>query len=565
MNNINGRVSANMVGANLSSAMTNFIPITQAWSQVSTKNLMRGMYESIKNTLKNDGFDQNSVYLTNRTQQADTLYKTTLDKVNQKLGLLFEGIDSFTSNTIVRAKYYENLDKGMSEQSAIENADEFAKDVMAGRSKGDQPTIFNTKNPLYKMFTAFQLEVNNQYGYMFKDIPADLGDEGKDKLAMAFMKMFIGAWLYNMITEKITGRKAAFSPIDMAVDEYKIATSDQDFSTKVQNIAKDVAQETPFLGGIMGGGRLPLQSAIPYENPLDMVTKTFENIGKALGDDEDKKKTAINSLKKEWLKPVYYIALPFAGGQIKKSVEGMAMYNENLPVAGSYTDAGKLRFEADTSPQGRLQALLFGQYASENAREYFDKGYTPLTEKQINEALDANLPIGEYREVKKGLTKVANEAKENNESQAEAKTNYIYNLPLSDEQKNVLINNTLNRKEDIDLTNYGDYGSLEEFDYATKNPTKYKTITQITDYDTYQTYKEDIAAIKEKYSTTDERKSAVFNYINNLNLNMYQKLMLQKMAAGYSIKTYKRDMQNYIESLQMTAEEKQQIDNELFS
>jgi hypothetical protein len=381
---------------------------------------------------------------------------------------------------------------------------------------------------------------------------------------MAFMKMFIGAWLYNMITEKITGRKAAFSPIDMAVDEYKIATSDQDFSTKVQNIAKDVAQETPFLGGIMGGGRLPLQSAIPYENPLDMVTKTFENIGKALGDDESKKKTAINSLKKEWMKPVYYIALPFAGGQIKKSVEGMAMYNENLPVAGSYTDAGKLRFEADTSPQGRLQALLFGQYASENAREYFDKGYTPLTEKQINEALDANLPIGEYREVKKGLTKVANEAKENNESQAEAKTNYIYNLPLSDEQKNVLINNTLNRKEDIDLTNYGDYGSLEEFDYATKNPTKYKTITQITDYDTYQTYKEDIAAIKDKYSTTDERKSAVFNYINNLNLNMYQKLMLQKMAAGYSIKTYKRDMQNYIESLQMTAEEKEKIDKELF-
>lgn len=52
MQNINSRVSANMVGANISSAVTNFIPITQAWSQVSTKNLMRGVYEGIKTTIK---------------------------------------------------------------------------------------------------------------------------------------------------------------------------------------------------------------------------------------------------------------------------------------------------------------------------------------------------------------------------------------------------------------------------------------------------------------------------------------------------------------------------------
>ena len=611
MNNINGRVSANMVGANLSSAMTNFIPITQAWSQVSTKNLMRGMYESIKNTLKNDGFDQNSVYLTNRTQQADTLYKTTLDKVNQKLGLLFEGIDSFTSNTIVRAKYYENLDKGMSEQSAIENADEFAKDVMAGRSKGDQPTIFNTKNPLYKMFTAFQLEVNNQYGYMFKDIPADLGDEGKDKLAMAFMKMFIGAWLYNMITEKITGRKAAFSPIDMAVDEYKIATSDMDLPTKVQNIAKDVAQETPFIGGIMGGGRLPLQSAIPFENPLDMVTKTFENIGTALGDDEDKKKTAINSLKKEWMKPVYFVALPFGGGQFKKMNEGMAMYNKNLPVAGSYTDAGKLRFEADTSPQGKLQALLFGQYASENAREYFDKGYTPLSEKQINEALNANLPMAEYREINQGISNAKALAKANKENQTAAMYDYINSLPLSDEQKNSLINSKQGNsnevkddngyikytdgskaywydaendivynskyrevKKDIneltkysnmkDVSNYGNYGSYEEFTYATNNPTKYNTIKQITDYEQYNIYKDEIAAIKENYKTTEGKKKAVAKYINGLSLNQYQKVMLYKMAGGYSIKEYSKQLEGYINGLDTTTYDKYEIYDELF-
>lgn len=556
MQNINSRVSANMVGGNISSALTNFIPITQAWSQLSTKNLMKGMYESIKASIKDDGFANNSVYLTNRTKKADRLYKSGIDKINDKLGIPFEAIDSFTSNTIVRAKYHDNIEKGMSEQEAIRNADEFAKDVMAGRSKGDMPTIMNQKNPLMKLMTAFQLEVNNQYGYMFKDIPADLGDEAKRKLVGAFIKMFFGAWLYNQLSEKITGRKSAFSPIDMAIDDIKTATNENlDLGDKISAIAKDTAQELPFVGGLLGGGRLPIQSAIPYENPLEMVTGTISDISKTFDEDESKKKNAIKKLMKEWSKPVYYVAMPFGGGQIKKTVEGISMYNENLPVAGSYTDSGKLRFEAPEDTLGKLQAAVFGQYASKNAREYFDNGYQPLTEKQINTALDAGLNINEYREYNSGI-----KAQENNND----KINYINNLPLENEQKNVLANEVLKRKEKVDISDYGNYGSLEEFDYANKNPGKYNAITQITDYDSYNEYKKKINEIKDQYEDTNERKQAVFSYINSLELNKYQKLMLQKLASGYSIKNYKREMQNYINSLELSAAEKQQIDDALF-
>lgn len=556
MQNINSRVSANMVGGNISSALTNFIPITQAWSQLSTKNLMKGMYESIKDSIKDDGFANNSVYLTNRTKQADRLYKSGIDKINDKLGVPFEAIDSFTSNTIVRAKYHDNIEKGMSEQEAIRNADEFAKDVMAGRSKGDMPTIMNQKNPLMKLMTAFQLEVNNQYGYMFKDIPADLGDEAKRKLVGAFIKMFFGAWLYNQLSEKVTGRKSAFSPIDMAIDDIKTATNENlDLGDKISAIAEDTAQELPFVGGLLGGGRLPIQAAIPYENPLEMVTGTISDVSKTFDEDESKKKNAIKKLMKEWSKPVYYVAMPFGGGQIKKTIEGISMYNENLPIAGSYTDSGKLRFEAPEDTLGKLQAAVFGQYASKNAREYFDNGYQPLTEKQINTALDAGLNINEYREYNSGI-----KAQENNND----KINYINNLPLENEQKNVLANDVLKRKEKVDISDYGNYGSLEEFDYANKNPGKYNAITQITDYDSYNEYKKKINEIKDQYEDTNERKQAVFSYINSLELNKYQKLMLQKLASGYSIKNYKREMQNYINSLELSAAEKQQIDDALF-
>ena len=556
MQNINGRVSANMVGANISSALTNFIPITQAWSQVSTKNLMKGMYEAIRNTIKDDGFANNSTYLINRTQQAERLYQTKLDKINKKLGIPFEAIDSFTSNAIVRAKYYDNLEAGMTEAQAMDNANEFAKDVMAGRSKGDMPTIFNQKNPIMKLFTAFQLEVNNQYGYMFKDIPVDMGDEAKEKLIGAFIKMFLGAFLYNQIAEKVTGRKSAFSPIDMAIDDIKTMTNENmDIGEKLSAIVTDTAQELPFVGGVMGGGRLPIQGAIPYENPLEMITETLSDASKVFDGDEATKRTAINNLKKEWSKPLYYVAMPFAGGQIKKTVEGLSMYDSNLPIAGSYTSSGKLRFEADTSPLGKLQAAVFGQYASKNAREYFENGYTPLTENQVNEALETNMNISEYREYRNGLKK---------QETTEDKVNYIYNLPLDDEQKNILVNNALNRKDDIDISGYGEYGSLAEFDYANKNPEKHAAIMQITDFNSFVSYKEDIDEIKEQYDNVNARKNAVKKYINSLSLNQYQKLMLERLAGGYSIKNYKSQMQRYINSLELTKEEKEAIDSALF-
>lgn len=613
MNNISGRVSANMVGANISSAMTNFIPITQAWSQVSTKNMLKGIYTTIKASIKDDGFTKNSVYLTNRTNQADRLYKTSIDKVNQKLSIPFEAIDSFTSNTIVRSKYYENLDHGMSEIEAIDNADEFAKDIMAGRSKGDSPTIFNKKNPIAKLFTAFQLEVNNQYGYMFKDLKVDIGKEAKAKLASAFMKMFLGAWIYNIISEKVTGRKSAFSPIDIAIEDSKVLTNDDlDLSSKIEKIATNTAQEIPFLGGVLGGGRLPIQSAIPYDDPLSMILSTGENVGNLF--DNEKRDKAIKSLTKEWSKPVYYLALPFAGGQIKKTKEGLDMYNENLPLAGSYTDSGKLRFEADTSPLGMLQSAVFGQYASENAREYFEKGYSPLSEKQVSEALSINLPINEYREINKGISSAKKEAKEKGKNQTEAMYDYVYNLPsLTNKQKNILINNKLKNSDEIkddngyikyvdkdnniywydkknnmlynkfyskqdfeklanltksssmkDISDYGNFESLEEYNYSHSNPSKYKAITQITDFSSFKKYEYEIRKIKYEYSKDLERKKAVFEYINSLSLNQYQKLMLQKLAGGYSIRDYESQMFNYIEKLELTKQEKQDLHKELF-
>lgn len=102
------------------------------------------------------------------------------------------------------------------------------------------------------------------------------------------------------------------------------------------------------------------------------------------------------------------------------------MYDSELPIAGSYTDSGKLRFEADTTPLGKAQAALFGQYSSQNAQEYFDKEYSPLTEKQINTVIESGLSVDEFRKYSDGLKEKNNVGE---------KVDYIANLPYSNSTK----------------------------------------------------------------------------------------------------------------------------------
>lgn len=556
MSNIQNRVSANMVGANISSALTNFIPITQAWSQTSTKNLMRGIKESIAIQFKDDGFADNSTFLTNRTKNADRLYKTGLDTVNDKLGFIFDKVDEFTSNAIVRGKYYDNIEKGMSIQEAMSNADEFAKDVIAGRSKGDMPTVFNKKNPLAKLVTAFQLEVNNQYGYMFKDIPTDLGGEAKEKLVGAFVKMFLGAFFYNMLAEKITGRKSAFSPIDIALDTYKTATNEKlSLGEKVKSIGGDLIGEAPFLGGVAGGGRLPIQAALPS------VSDTVSSVADLFDMNVENKTSAINTLKKELSKPLYYVALPFAGGQLKKTIEGLSMYNEDLPIAGSYTNSGKLRYTVSEDLGTKIKAGIFGQYSVKEAKEYFDEGYSPLTEKQTQELVELDIPMSDYRQYKnklKEIDKIKQDEIDDGTSKLEMKLDYINELDLSNEQKNILANNATTRKGKIDMSKYDEYSGLEEMDFATKNPSKYKVIKTVADYKTYNNYSEQIKELKEKYSIDTQKKRATVDFINDLPLNVEQKAVMIKLNYN-SINDNNPIIVNYINNLDLDTKEKIEI------
>lgn len=427
MTNLSNRVSGNMVAGSVSSALTNFIPITQSWVEVSPVNSLRAMGETIRSTIRDDGTVNKSDFLTNRLNKSENLYKTYWDKVGKGVSFLMDAIDSFTSQTVWRSKYIQNMSKGMSENEAIKNADIFAANVMADRSRGNQPTLFDSKSPVAKVFTAFQLEVNNQYGYFFKDAPQDIANKSKARLAAGYATAFFGAYAYNALYSSLTGRDAAFDPIGIIQDLLKDLGfgGDDDEEEEIapvdvlMNLTNSILEEVPFIGGLLGGGRIPISSAMPYGGIMEAFEGTLQDISEG----------NVKSLTKEWLNPVYYLAMPMGGGQIRKTNQGIAMFSDEHPVAGSYTDSGSLRFPVEETPWNVAQAAVFGQYANKNARTYFDEGYAPLKENQIKEYAKADMPIADYWKYREGLKDL--------DKQSE-KASYINGLDISKKQKDVL-------------------------------------------------------------------------------------------------------------------------------
>jgi len=471
MQNISNRVTANMVVGSFSSALTNFIPITQSWAEVSPVSSLLAMRDTIKSYIRKDSsVVDNSDFLTNRLRKSKKLYQSTWDKAIDKLGGMMEAVDNFTSQVVWRSKYRENMKAGMSENEAIKNADQFAENVMAGRSRGNNPTIFDAKNPFIKIATAFQLEVNNQYGYLFKDVPQELRNEVKGKLVAGYAKVFIGAWFYNMAYSALTGRDAALDPIGIIEDLLKdLGLGDDEEPEEpaeiIGNLTESVAEELPFIGGFLGGGRIPISSALPYDDS-DGFVGAVRDLSEDVANWTD---GGWKNFAKEMANPASYLLLPAGGGQAKKTIQGLGMYSDKHPIAGSYTKSGKLRFAVEDTPLSKLQAALFGQWSGKNAREYIEEGRSPLGEKQTQELIDTGLPMADYWKYRDGLKE---------QSGTQEKIEYIAGLDLPIATKNILVNNAVNRETPIDLTEYDNLSGYEEFDFFSKNKELYNFLKE---------------------------------------------------------------------------------------
>ena len=387
--NVQSRVSANMVGANISSALTNFIPLTQASAVIDAPHLLQATWDTVKGAIKSDGFAEQSNFLVNR-RGSDKLYKTAVDKLAGATNLM-SLFDNITSEIINRGRYYQNVSNGMNEADARAEADKTSANIMADRSKGSMPTVFNQSSPVTKLLTAFQLEVNNQYSYLLKDIPREFKDKVVGNLIWGFTKMFIGAWLYNELYERMTGRRAALDPINIVTETIGDVAEGKKASEVALNLGKEVVEEIPFVGGFWGGGRLPISSALP---DVGEVAKA----GISLFEEGDKKK-AWQTLISEIAKPVFYILPPFGGGQLKKSVEGLYTYAKGGNYGINSKGEETLKYPVEQTLANLAKSALFGKWSTKEAVNYVDNGFKSLSVNQTEsykKAMEAGITSEQF-------------------------------------------------------------------------------------------------------------------------------------------------------------------------
>ena len=448
LNALNRQVGSNMVGYNISSSLTNFLAPVQALAKSRPDDFIKGFAQTVFNRVgsivgQGDGFADASPVMIRR-KGADAFYRTPWQKLADPGYVLMGAVDDFSTEMIARAKYNELTRKGMDSQQAHYETDKWVSRLMGDRSLGQQPQLYNSK--MLGLVTKFQLEVRNQLDSQFYDTIQDAIVSTEDvqngllrnakraaKIAYTFAALAGLQHVFGKAFESVAGYNPAFDIIEAIIKAFGWDDEEDDEDTVLDNLEEaffELMGDMPYVSALTGG-RIPIESALPIEE----LYKGEDQYG----NEKSRWKTLAEAAP-------YYI-LPGGAGQLKKTLQGLSMFDEDHPIAGSYTDSGNLRFPVEDTTQNRVQAGLFGQWASQNARDYFDEDYAPLKENQIQEFIDSDMPIRDYRDYREGLKDLSKQAE---------KVSYINGLDLSDKQKDV-------------LKSY----LFDEAGYAEDNPEKY--------------------------------------------------------------------------------------------
>lgn len=548
LNKLKSQVGSNMTGLNVRSAMTNFISTTLAASKTSKISFVKGTVDTINNIFTHDDFVNESDFLTSRFG-SESLSSTPWQKISKAGQILMSGSDYFASNLIVRSKYYEGLSKGMSKYDAMKYADDFGARALGDRSQGSTAEIFNSKT--LGLITQFQLEVNNQWDYMLHDSKIDFNkkrDSMRIMSAGAQMLFQLGqiavySHLVNKLFKKFTGSDATFDPIEIFKAIFGLGDDYDDENTETRlEKAKDLLVNNLPFASVFTNGRIPLQEALPLQELLS---------GK---DKYGRDKSRIEIIKETL---PYYI-LPTGYSQIKKTKAGLEEYKKNLnplsknflknrEVSGSYTSKGKLRFTTKKDIGSVTQNLLFGQYSSKEAREYFDKGYLPIDSKTLDKLQKQGVSVNEYRKYtndKKelGLNDIKSDTDEEGKSikgtASAKKALAIMNSNYSKKEKEYLISNLSSSDNSV---------SLSELNNLKKDEKTYKFYFGLNE-DNRKTFKKELNDLgmssnelikyyetrkeyKDTY-TSNYSRTNLMNYINSLNVSNNTKWHLYNKDYG---------------------------------
>jgi hypothetical protein len=245
----------------------------------------------------------------------------------------------------------------------------------------------------------------------------------------------LGNYLFNEAAESVTGNRVVFDPINAMVDA--LSEDEVNAGTIAGRMAGEIGSNIPG-GNVLSSVMFDENTRRKYFGNADparfgtgvvlpVITKGGSAIIKAAGGEN------IDNLMPDLLDVGSKLLPPFGGAQAKKTIQGLQSLRKG-GVYGKTQGEETLKFPIAKTPENKAKSILFGQYSTPEAREYFDKNRRPLSAKQTEQVKMSIEPKSAYERLMtvRKIDTIKNKIKEVNtdrkltESQKEKKLSGLY-------------------------------------------------------------------------------------------------------------------------------------------
>ena len=409
-NQITLTIRASLLGANPGIYVTQASHIAPAIARIKNPaRIAKGYADSIKYASGQYADDPilKSAFMQERYNLrhfSDFYNKTNWGKLRDATLIPIEKFDGFFARPIWYSIYDEALEKGVKEP--IKYADKVTRAIVAGRGIGERPEVL--KSHIAGNLLPFMVEVNNLY---------QLHKSFWKGSKASFATFAVSSYLYNeFVTQPTRGDRLLADPINLGLDITDIV-GDETVDNKAARAAGLALGELlyatpitspvsaampnqwkPYLGGRIGG-RVDARGILALDIAVSGLSKgidTGKNYGVPAGVTVGATDLALSFLP--------------GGGQVRKTTEGARAIKQGYSMTGTslgeefaafqgLESKDKIRFPVSDDKLNKFRTLVFGQYSTPEAREYFENKLTPLTEKQTRQVKDATDPMLAYKTI----------------------------------------------------------------------------------------------------------------------------------------------------------------------
>jgi len=289
-----------------------------------------------------------------KTREVSARSRQAIDIGRTFLHSIMEIADQFTVGASYEAFYHKGVLDGLIPQEAMEYAEIMTGKTQANYFKEALPPFLNTIEG--KTLGQFGTYGMNQWEMFKRDFGKDFKyDEKNLKSVKTFFKHFItfltAAYIIDSISEKTFGRQP-FDVKELVDDTIGFATGELTGRQLRDTTVETVANYIPFMGSVKFGSLPPV-----FDFGKDVIQVT-------LGSGKSQEK-AIKNLEEKW---IYNILLPYAGNQIRKSLQGIeAITDIDLPFVRNISKDIDIETNLD-----KVKAIIFSPYATQEALDYFE-------------------------------------------------------------------------------------------------------------------------------------------------------------------------------------------------